>query len=52
MTYFEIEAESASYNGQIIGPNRQLYQLPTEASGRFAVSITQGIFPQAFLTIL
>jgi hypothetical protein len=42
LPYFEIEAENASYNGMLIGPNRDLYQLPTEASGRLAVQINQG----------
>lgn len=40
LPYYEIEAEDASYTGTLIGPSRDLYQLPTEASGRVAVQIT------------
>jgi len=40
LPYFEIEAEDAMFTGTKIGPSRQLYMLPTEASGRFAVQIT------------
>ena len=42
LPYFEIEAENANFNGQKIGPSRELYKLPTEASGRLAVQINQG----------
>jgi hypothetical protein len=43
LPYYEIEAEDAAYTGTLIGPNRDLYQLPTEASGRLAVQIQGGI---------
>ena len=42
LPYYEIEAENAATNGQKIGPSRELYKLPTEASGRLAVQINQG----------
>jgi hypothetical protein len=42
LPYYEIEAENANSNGKRIGPSRDLYQLPTEASGRLAVQISSG----------
>jgi hypothetical protein len=38
--YEEIEAESASYQGTLIGPGRQYCSLPSEASNRKAVQLT------------
>jgi hypothetical protein len=38
------EAENAAYTGTLIGPNRDLYQLPTEASQRLAVQITGSMY--------
>jgi len=48
--YYEIEAENASYTGTLIGPNRDLYQLPTEASGRIAVQIQGSQYVEFTLT--
>jgi len=41
-TYEEIEAEAASYQGTVIGPGRQYTTLPSEASGRMAITLNQG----------
>jgi hypothetical protein len=40
--FAEQEAESASTNGTVIGPDRTAYTLPAEASGRRAVKLTPG----------
>jgi hypothetical protein len=40
--FAEQEAESASANGTVIGPDRTAYTLPAEASGRRAVKLTPG----------
>eukprot|EP01113_Clastostelium_recurvatum_P036210 TRINITY_DN5134_c0_g1_i2.p1 TRINITY_DN5134_c0_g1~~TRINITY_DN5134_c0_g1_i2.p1 ORF type:complete len:693 (+),score=134.51 TRINITY_DN5134_c0_g1_i2:143-2221(+) len=40
LPYFEIEAEAASTNAEIIGPDRTYMTLPSEASGRRAVQLT------------
>jgi len=50
LPYFELEAENANHNGQKIGPSHDLYQIPTEASGRVAVTITQGQYVEFTLT--
>lgn len=50
LPYFEIEAEAATTNGQKIGPTRDLYKLPTEASGRVAVQINQGQYVEFTLS--
>eukprot|EP01088_Endostelium_zonatum_P016283 TRINITY_DN433_c0_g1_i1.p1 TRINITY_DN433_c0_g1~~TRINITY_DN433_c0_g1_i1.p1 ORF type:complete len:809 (+),score=206.82 TRINITY_DN433_c0_g1_i1:13-2439(+) len=41
LPYYEIEAEDAKTNGIIIGPSYTYNQLPSEASGRRAVQISQ-----------
>ncbi|WP_328535692.1 glycosyl hydrolase family 28-related protein [Streptomyces sp. NBC_00344] len=38
----EQEAESAATNGTVIGPGRDAYSLPAEASGRSAVTLVPG----------
>ncbi|MFJ7967697.1 glycosyl hydrolase family 28-related protein [Streptomyces sp. NPDC096324] len=40
--FAEQEAESASTNGTVIGPDRTAYTLPSEASGRTAVRLKPG----------
>jgi hypothetical protein len=40
--FVEQEAESASTNGTVIGPDRSAYTLPAEASGRKAVKLAAG----------
>ncbi|MGI5160541.1 glycosyl hydrolase family 28-related protein [Microbispora sp. CA-102843] len=40
--FAEQEAENATTNGTIIGPGRDAYTLPAEASGRKAVKLTPG----------
>jgi len=50
LSYFEIEAEDAMFTGTKIGPSRQLYVLPTEASGRYAVQITGSQYVEFTLT--
>jgi hypothetical protein len=50
LPYFEIEAENAVYNGVLIGPSRDLYMVPTEASGRLAVQINKGQYVEFTLT--
>lgn len=40
--FAEQEAENARTNGTVIGPGRDAYTLPAEASGRSAVSLTPG----------
>ncbi|MEW2518505.1 glycosyl hydrolase family 28-related protein [Actinacidiphila alni] len=40
--FSEQEAENAATNGTVIGPGRDAYTLPAEASGRKAVSLTPG----------
>jgi len=42
--FAEQEAENASTNGTVIGPDRSAYTLPAEASGRRAVSLSSGQF--------
>jgi len=39
LPYIEYEAESASYTGTLIGPNRDLNNMAAEASGREAVQL-------------
>jgi len=41
-TYQEYEAEQASTNGKVIGPDRRFGTLPSESSGRQAVQIKTG----------
>lgn len=40
--FLEQEAEHATTNGAIIGPDRSAYMLPAEASGRKAVKLVPG----------
>ncbi|WP_239094812.1 glycosyl hydrolase family 28-related protein [Planotetraspora silvatica] len=40
--FAEQEAENATTNGSVIGPDRTAYTLPAEASGRKAVKLTPG----------
>jgi hypothetical protein len=40
--FAEQEAENATTNGVVIGPDRTAYTLPSEASGRTAVKLTPG----------
>ncbi|MEV0269965.1 glycosyl hydrolase family 28-related protein [Hamadaea sp. NPDC050747] len=40
--FAEQEAENAATTGTVIGPSRQAYTLPAEASGRTAVQLTPG----------
>ncbi len=40
--FVEQEAESATTNGTVIGPDRTAYSLPAEASGRSAVKLAPG----------
>lgn len=40
--FVEQEAEGAATDGQVIGPGRDAYTLPAEASGRSAVKLTPG----------
>ncbi|WP_328855784.1 right-handed parallel beta-helix repeat-containing protein [Microbispora hainanensis] len=40
--FAEQEAENAATNGTVIGPGRDAYTLPAEASGRKAVKLTPG----------
>ncbi|MFD9735317.1 glycosyl hydrolase family 28-related protein [Umezawaea sp. NPDC059074] len=40
--FVEQEAENAATNGTVIGPDRNAYTLPAEASGRKAVKLTPG----------
>ncbi|NUR47965.1 MAG: mycodextranase [Hamadaea sp.] len=40
--FAEQEAENAATTGTVIGPNRQAYTLPAEASGRTAVQLAPG----------
>jgi hypothetical protein len=40
--FAEQEAENAATDGTVIGPGRDAYTLPAEASGRSAVSLTPG----------
>ncbi|MEV6965020.1 glycosyl hydrolase family 28-related protein [Hamadaea sp. NPDC051192] len=40
--FAEQEAENAATNGSVIGPSRQAYTLPAEASGRTAVQLAPG----------
>ncbi|MGN9778016.1 glycosyl hydrolase family 28-related protein [Micromonospora sp. H33] len=40
--FLEQEAENARTDGQLIGPDRTAYTLPSEASGRRAVRLTPG----------
>ncbi|MCP2327082.1 hypothetical protein HDA40_005589 [Hamadaea flava] len=42
VAFAEQEAENAATNGSVIGPSRQAYTLPAEASGRTAVQLTPG----------
>jgi hypothetical protein len=42
VNFLEQEAENASTNGVVIGPDRTAYTLPAEASGRKAVKLTPG----------
>ncbi|KAL0480366.1 hypothetical protein AKO1_007158 [Acrasis kona] len=39
LPYLEYEAEDATHNGKVIGPDRTYMSLPSEASGRRAVQI-------------
>jgi hypothetical protein len=43
LPYVEYEAEDGVTNGITIGPNRTYYSLPSEASGRIAIQIIEGI---------
>ena len=42
VAFLEQEAENATHNGSVIGPDRTAYTLPAEASGRTAVRLTPG----------
>lgn len=42
VTFLEQEAEHATTDGEVIGPDRTAYTLPAEASGRSAVSLDPG----------
>ncbi|MEO3861928.1 glycosyl hydrolase family 28-related protein [Acrocarpospora sp. B8E8] len=42
VAFAEQEAENATTNGTVIGPDRSAYTLPAEASGRKAVRLTPG----------
>ena len=42
VAFTEQEAETAATNGTVIGPDRNAYTLPAEASGRSAVKLTPG----------
>ncbi|MEU6076377.1 glycosyl hydrolase family 28-related protein [Micromonospora sp. NPDC047074] len=42
VAFVEQEAENASTDGEVIGPDRTAYTLPAEASGRRAVRLTPG----------
>jgi hypothetical protein len=42
VAFEEQEAENAATNGEVIGPDRTAYTLPSEASGRRAVRLTPG----------
>lgn len=42
VAFLEQEAESATHNGTVIGPDRTAYTLPAEASGRSAVQLAPG----------
>jgi hypothetical protein len=42
VNFLEQEAENASTNGSVIGPDRTAYTLPAEASGRTAVKLLPG----------
>ncbi|MEV6367987.1 glycosyl hydrolase family 28-related protein [Micromonospora musae] len=42
VAFLEQEAENAVTNGELIGPDRNAYTLPSEASGRRAVRLTPG----------
>jgi hypothetical protein len=42
VAFLEQEAENAVTNGTVIGPDRQAYTLPAEASGRAAVRLAPG----------
>ena len=44
--FAELEAESASTNGTVIGPSTAAYTLPAEASGRSAVRLAPGQYVQ------
>ncbi|PRP74654.1 coagulation factor 5/8 type domain-containing protein [Planoprotostelium fungivorum] len=40
VNYYDVEAEDSEHTGSLIGPDRTLYKLPNEASGRKAVQIS------------
>ncbi|PZG14826.1 mycodextranase [Micromonospora craterilacus] len=42
VAFLEQEAENAQTNGEVIGPDRTAYTLPSEASGRRAVKLLPG----------
>ncbi|WP_082403300.1 glycosyl hydrolase family 28-related protein [Saccharothrix sp. NRRL B-16348] len=42
VAFVEQEAENATTNGTVIGPDRTAYTLPSEASGRMAVRLAPG----------
>ncbi|WP_430780353.1 glycosyl hydrolase family 28-related protein [Actinoplanes sp. G11-F43] len=42
VAFLEQEAENAATNGTVIGPDRTAYTLPSEASGRSAVTLDPG----------
>ncbi len=42
VAFVEQEAEKAATNGTVIGPSREAYTLPAEASGRSAVQLAPG----------
>lgn len=44
VNFIEQEAENATTNGTVIGPDRSAYTLPAEASGREAVRLEPGQF--------
>ncbi|HEX6681406.1 MAG TPA: hypothetical protein VF062_01325, partial [Candidatus Limnocylindrales bacterium] len=51
VAFVEQEAENARTNGEVIGPDRRAYTLPSEASGRKAVKLdSPGEFVEFTLT--
>jgi hypothetical protein len=49
VNFLEQEAEHATTNGEIIGPDRNAYTLPAEASGRKAVKLAPGQYVEFVL---
>ncbi|MFI7024067.1 glycosyl hydrolase family 28-related protein [Micromonospora sp. NPDC049900] len=49
VAFLEQEAENATTNGEVIGPDRRAYTLPSEASGRRAVKLRAGQYVEFVL---